>query len=248
MGVSERDVALSYGDQAFQFVEELDRCSTPAEILDGLQKVLRPFGIDYFCFNGLVHPNVKFEDVLWACRVPADWLQHYLAEDYGSRDPSIRLCQETVHPFEYREAWKSAQCQPDAAEVLIRAEEFGVANGLLLPVPGRTGCIGNVWVGGLAPEFSKRSRPVIQLVSLFAFERIRALVGPKVKNGPALTLRETEVLTWSANGKSAWEISKILGISERTVNEHAQTATAKLGAANRTQAVAIALRDRLIRI
>jgi DNA-binding CsgD family transcriptional regulator len=61
-----------------------------------------------------------------------------------------------------------------------------------------------------------------------------------------LTTREREVLTWISLGKSAWEIGEILGISKRTVDEHAQTAARKLGATNRTQAVAIAIRDCLI--
>ena len=65
---------------------------------------------------------------------------------------------------------------------------------------------------------------------------------------PSLTAREREVLAWIALGKSAWEIGEILGIAKRTVDEHAQTAARKLGAANRTQAVAIAVRDGLIEL
>jgi LuxR family transcriptional regulator, quorum-sensing system regulator BjaR1 len=64
--------------------------------------------------------------------------------------------------------------------------------------------------------------------------------------GPVLTPREREVLAWAAQGKSAWEIGEILEIAKRTVDEHAQTAVRKLGAVNRTHAVAIALRDNLI--
>jgi DNA-binding CsgD family transcriptional regulator len=66
------------------------------------------------------------------------------------------------------------------------------------------------------------------------------------RDPPNLTAREREVLTWISLGKSAWEIGEILGIAKRTVDEHAQTAARKLGAANRTQAVAIAVRDCLI--
>lgn len=62
----------------------------------------------------------------------------------------------------------------------------------------------------------------------------------------SLTPREREVLTWVAKGKAAWEIAKILHISKRTVDEHVQTASRKLGASNRPQAVAIALLHRLI--
>ncbi len=63
-----------------------------------------------------------------------------------------------------------------------------------------------------------------------------------------LTRREKEVLTWTALGKTAWEIGEILEITVRTVNEYAQSARRKLGATNRAHMVAIAIRDRLIDI
>ena len=63
-----------------------------------------------------------------------------------------------------------------------------------------------------------------------------------------LTARETEVLRWVAHGKSAWEIGEILHITKRTVDEHVQTAVRKLGAVNRTHAVALALCDGIIKI
>ncbi len=63
-----------------------------------------------------------------------------------------------------------------------------------------------------------------------------------------LTPREREVLVWVAQGKSAREIGEILHITKRTVDEHAHTAVRKLGALNRTHAVAIALRDGIIAV
>jgi LuxR family quorum sensing-dependent transcriptional regulator len=63
-----------------------------------------------------------------------------------------------------------------------------------------------------------------------------------------LTARENEVLRWVANGKSAWEIGEILDITKRTVDEHVHTGVRKLGATNRTHAVAIALRDGIIKL
>ncbi len=69
---------------------------------------------------------------------------------------------------------------------------------------------------------------------------------PAAANRHSLTPREHEVLWWAAQGKSAWEIGEILHISKRTVDEHTQKAIRKLGAVNRTQAVAVALRERLI--
>jgi LuxR family quorum sensing-dependent transcriptional regulator len=61
-----------------------------------------------------------------------------------------------------------------------------------------------------------------------------------------LSPREREVLTWVADGKSAWEIGMILNISKRTADEHVKTAARKLGVRNRSHAVAIALKDRHI--
>jgi DNA-binding CsgD family transcriptional regulator len=56
-----------------------------------------------------------------------------------------------------------------------------------------------------------------------------------------ITARETEVLQWTALGKTAWEISVIISVTERTVNAHLQRAAKKLGAANKTHAITIAL-------
>ena len=63
-----------------------------------------------------------------------------------------------------------------------------------------------------------------------------------------LTPREGEVLAWVARGKSAWEIGEILDIAKRTVDEHVQSAVRKLGAVNRTHAVALAIRDHVVEI
>jgi LuxR family transcriptional regulator, quorum-sensing system regulator BjaR1 len=63
-----------------------------------------------------------------------------------------------------------------------------------------------------------------------------------------LTSREIEVLRWVAQGKSAQEIGEILEITKRTVDEHVQTAIHKMGASNRTHAVALAIRDGVIKV
>jgi LuxR family transcriptional regulator, quorum-sensing system regulator BjaR1 len=64
----------------------------------------------------------------------------------------------------------------------------------------------------------------------------------------SLTAREIEVLGWVARGKSAWEVGEILNIAKRTVDEHVQTAVRKIGAVNRTHAVALAIRDGIIEV
>jgi LuxR family transcriptional regulator, quorum-sensing system regulator BjaR1 len=63
---------------------------------------------------------------------------------------------------------------------------------------------------------------------------------------PALTPRERECLHWCAKGKTNWEISRILGLSERTVEHYLARAYRKLGSRDRTRAVAAARRHGFI--
>lgn len=61
-----------------------------------------------------------------------------------------------------------------------------------------------------------------------------------------LTERERECLIWIAQGKTSWEASVILGISESTTTFHLRNAVLKLKASNRTHAVAKALQSGII--
>ncbi|MDH4329057.1 MAG: LuxR C-terminal-related transcriptional regulator [Nitrospira sp.] len=54
-----------------------------------------------------------------------------------------------------------------------------------------------------------------------------------------LSRRETEILSWVAQGKSNAEIGTILGISSRTVQKHLERIYSKLGVENRHAAVAM---------
>jgi len=56
-----------------------------------------------------------------------------------------------------------------------------------------------------------------------------------------LTPRETEVLTWVAQGKTNYEIGVILSAATRTVCKHVERILFKLSVENRTAAAAIAL-------
>jgi DNA-binding CsgD family transcriptional regulator len=65
-------------------------------------------------------------------------------------------------------------------------------------------------------------------------------------DGLHLTDREREVLTLLAEGLMLEEIGNRLGIGGETVRTHVRNASDRLGASNRTHAVAIAIRNKLI--
>lgn len=61
-----------------------------------------------------------------------------------------------------------------------------------------------------------------------------------------LSQRERDILPWICGGKTNWEISRIVNISENTVKNHVQNLYKKLGVANRIQVaekVALRIRD-----
>lgn len=64
---------------------------------------------------------------------------------------------------------------------------------------------------------------------------------PILQNAFNLTVRESEVLTWLAKGKSNAEIAIILSISPHTINAHLAQIFKKLNVENRTSAAIVAL-------
>jgi DNA-binding CsgD family transcriptional regulator len=64
---------------------------------------------------------------------------------------------------------------------------------------------------------------------------------PLARLHPSLSIREIEVLRWSAEGKTAADIGVILNLKERTVHFHMSSAARKMGASNKTAAVAQAM-------
>jgi DNA-binding CsgD family transcriptional regulator len=97
----------------------------------------------------------------------------------------------------------------------------------------------------------ERHETILTLITPHLHEAISRILGkapPSLPLPPTLSIREKEILEWLANGKSTWDVSTILQISERTVKFHIDNIMKKLDAVNRTHAVAIALKERLIEI
>jgi two-component system, NarL family, response regulator LiaR len=74
----------------------------------------------------------------------------------------------------------------------------------------------------------------------------RLVMGVSAGGQESLTPRELEVLTLLGQGRSNGEIAVMLAIAPRTAKVHVQNILSKLGATNRTEAVSLAVKQRLI--
>jgi LuxR family quorum sensing-dependent transcriptional regulator len=236
------------GDEAFSLIDELRHLHSPDAVMDGMQQLLGRFGFQTIVVSGLPGPEQPYDEVVLGRRIPSLWFDLYVEKEYVRSDPIVRHARRTWKPFEWTEVEVDATRDPRAAELMQRRRDFGFHNALVVPTFGSIGVIGFVSMSGADFNVPARDRPVIHILALYAFDRLRELRGEPVGEKLLLTPREREVLTWVARGKSAWQVGKILSIAKRTVDEHVQTACHRLGAENRANAVAIALCKGLIAI
>src|SRR5262249_47676638 len=154
----------------------------------------------------------------------------YSGENFFQRDPAVRQSRRSVLPFDWASAPYDPETEPHMAEVMDRARDFNVHKGISVPVPSPSGIIGTVWVAG--PDFNEREvhKPVLHSLALHVFHRLERLSGRRRHKEAGLSERELEILAWVSEGKTAWEIGHILGLSQRTVEWHIGQACQKLGA------------------
>jgi DNA-binding CsgD family transcriptional regulator len=86
----------------------------------------------------------------------------------------------------------------------------------------------------------------LRVLGSYFHEHILRLHGHHSERQILLSARELDCLKWTAEGKTAWEASVILGITERTVRFHLNAAREKLQCTTTAQAVAKAVKDNMI--
>ena len=237
-----------FGQETFDFIGQLDGFSSADEVAGAMHRIVARFGFDGLFFAGLQpKPGQSFEDLILAARCPAEFRAVYVSRDYVNFDDNVRRARLSTQAFEWTSTPKVENKESRMREINALLADFAFIRGLIVPLHGPGGFVAGVALAGAKVDLSERTKPGLHLLSLYAFDRIRQFAA-KPETRPKLTAREREVLAWSAQGKSAWEIGEILNIAKRTVDEHVQTAIRKLGAANRTQAVVIAIRERLFDI
>jgi DNA-binding CsgD family transcriptional regulator len=95
-----------------------------------------------------------------------------------------------------------------------------------------------------------RTSLIVQSVVPHLHQALVRIVAPlenrRQVSDPGFSPREKEALNWVKAGKTTWEISMILSISERTVKFHIQNILRKVQATTRAQAVAISIENGFI--
>jgi len=230
--------ALS-GYRLLSILEDIARATTTEAVFELYQTAISEIGAVYLGMAFIPGPDDRFEEVFITCRTRPDWVAHYLRENHCQRDPAFRLARRTVIPFDWASAPYDPETEPHMKEVMDRAHDFNVDKGISVSIPSSRGIIGVVWVAG--PDFDEREvhKPVLHTLALYAFHRVEQLLGTGRQKNAGLTQREREVMGWVSEGKTAWEIGRILNLSQRTIEWHIRQVCQKLGAINRLQAVAI---------
>ena len=99
-----------------------------------------------------------------------------------------------------------------------------------------------------ADDFDVRGVTIVQefrALGQYFHQHMLRIFGLGDHKGIMVSAREIDCLRWMAAGKTAWEASTILGISERTVRFHLNAAREKLQCTTTTQAVAKAVSQQL---
>ena len=131
----------------------------------------------------------------------------------------------------------------------FQSETVRNGEGLILPVYQGSEFRGGLSFGGQQPDVSPVTRSMMQVLAHVCLEKVLQLRDRKGPHAfPLLSVRETQCLRYVAIGHEDAEISRILGISARTVRFHVDSAKTKLGVGSRVQAVAKAMRERIIAV
>lgn len=233
-------------EDTIDFIDHLNRVDSAQGICTELIRITGQYGLDRLMAGTVPDPrapeNEQRKHVL-LCGWPEEWLSRYASENYVEFDPIVGHVKKGLNPFIWDDAVGTIDKTHPGNKVMAEAAEFGLRSGVVIPLVTVDGTLAIVSLGGRNVDIPPYASGMISLVSTYAIARSIQLVA-KTENSSAsgLTKREAECIRWAAEGKSEWEISRILGISEHTSEKHLLNAKAKLGAANRVQAVAEAIR------
>lgn len=212
--------------------------------MDALRRSVRafagPLGYDRFIlYAAPLSGDGIVEQLLW---MEGNWVSEgseFDPETYLARCPVNRHVLETDHPFFWT---KTGEPGHDAYRIVRRPSGPGI-HGLQVPVFGHAGLIGAMSFGGPAIDSTVDTRSALTLVAIAAFYAAQRLASPNAPTPiPHLSDRELEVMRWVASGRRQVDIALMLGLSERTIENHLRRIRKRLGATSTAQAMHLVVR------
>jgi LuxR family quorum-sensing system transcriptional regulator SolR len=234
----------SYFQDAYQsFYAARDEYALFKEITSFARKL----GFEYCCYGirmplPVSKPAVKIFD-----SYPPGWMTHYQTSGFLEIDPTVREGMRNTNLI----VWPYAMYD-EAPRLWSDAGDFGIKVGVAQSSWTAHGAFGLLTMSRHADPLSPSEVENLQLPANWLSNLCHMRMGQFLESklvpevSTPLTAREREVLRWTGEGKTSYEIGKILSISERTVNFHVNNVLLKLDATNKVQAVVMAVATGLI--
>lgn len=220
-----------------EHLQALLKIRTERELFDHLALSARQMGFE-FCAYGIQMPiPISRPTVVMLNNYPLAWQASYAANAYIDIDPTVEHGRKSCLPL----IW-SSQMQQAAPQFWEEAQSHGLHAGWAQAARDASGAVGMLTLARrdkvLMPGEIFANNARMSWLSQYAHVAMAQILLPQkiVESKVLLTAREKEVLRWTAEGKTAYEIGQILSVSERTVNFHINNVVVKFDASNKTQA------------
>lgn len=211
------------------------------DLFQNLGRFLSNYGAEFFGYLVLATHlrRLNWDEGNVFNNVSPEFMKIFNERGYDACDPIRALGAQREEPFFWSEVPKLMDLSPAQAEYLAFIKQFGVREGISIPIFGAKGTVALVAAGSMTQDLRIGPDDMLdlQLVCAFAHKRYLQLYGASDLELPNLTKREREVLGWMAQGKSNGVIASILGVSEHTVDTLTRRTFQKLGVNDRISAV-----------
>ena len=193
----------------------------------------------------MYHTATLTREQIGAFTYSREWAHRYVEMDYRRVDPVVIGALRRFHPMDWKTLdWSS----PQARELMKDSIAHGLGNqGFSVPIWGPKGEFALFAVNDTASDadwqdFTTRRNKDLLLVSHLMHQQAMRIINDEVEAPSAeLSPREREALLQLSLGHSRAAVAQALQISENTLRAYIDSARHKLGAANVTHAVALAL-------
>lgn len=232
---------------AFGFIEEVGSVKDLPQLEKLFARDVKSFGVGFFLAGQLVFPGGYVKPTRLFGAFDCEWFRFYDQFHLILEDPAARHLSRAHKPFTW--SWVIQNYDLSAGEEFVMHEprNFGLSDGLAIPVFGPNSALGCVTVAGENFEPCRMEVAALQMMATAAYNQaLHVTHFFERMSRPTLSSRQRECLNWLQYGKSNSDIAAILGISVHTVKEHIDAARMALGVATRMEAVVEARRANLI--